>query len=204
MNLSRQNMARRCWAALLVGCALLVITGTAAAAEAPTVRRLGDDLFIAGRDVALRDATPGDAALAGQNVDVKAEIGGDTMVAGRRVALGAAIRGDLYAAGDRVRLNGAVGDSARIAGRMVSIGPAAAIEGGATLAGSNVAIDGRIGRYATIAAASTQVNGRIDGDLDVSGGELVLGPQAVVQGRLHYRGRQPAQIAPGAQVKGGI
>lgn len=168
------------------------------------MRRLGDDLFVAGDAVAWQQATPGDAALVGRTVEAGGKVGGDAMLAGRNVEVAATIGQDLYAAGGAIRVTGTVGDSARLAGGEVTIAPAASIDGGASLAGGRVTIDGRIGRYASVAAGATRVNGRIDGDLTVAGGELALGPQAVVQGRLAYRGPQPAQIAAGAQVQGGI
>lgn len=190
---------------------LSIMLGTTAALAAPTtphdessVRRFGDDVFIAGRHVDWSESTTGDAALAGQNVEANGRVGGDALIAGRRVAIGSTIAQDLYAAGADVRLAGSVGNSARVAGGRVVVLPGASIDGGASLAGNRVSIDGHVGRYASVAAGHTAINGRIDGDLTVASGDLSLGPNAVVQGRIDYRGRHPAQIAPGAQLLGGI
>jgi hypothetical protein len=122
----------------------------------------------------------------------------------RRPAISSTIAQDLYAAGANVRVAGTVRNSARIAAGHVAVLPSASIDGGASLAGGRVSIDGHVGRYVSVAAGRTEVNGRIDGDLTVASGDLSLGPKAVVQGRIDYRGRHPAQIAPGAQVLGGI
>src|SRR5690606_26210880 len=67
-----------------------------------------------------------------------------------------------------------------------------------------VVLDGRVRGYALISAGRTEINGRVDGDVRVVSGELVLGPEAVVQGRLDYHAGAPLRQAPGAQVLGGI
>jgi hypothetical protein len=182
----------------------LLTAGVKSAADEGAPRRFGDDIYLSGRDVALREAVPGDAVLAGGRVAVLERVGANALVAGGSVSIDASVGQDLYAAGGEVRVAGPVGDSARLAGGRVTVARDADIGGALTAAGARVVLDGHVRRYALVSAGRTEVNGRIDGDLRVVGGELVLGPNAVVQGRLDYRGAESLRRAPGAQVRGGI
>lgn len=184
--------------------AMGVLAGAAAAAPEPTAQQFGDDLYLSGGRVTMQRAVPGDAVVAGGRVSVTGDVSGDALVAGGEVSIESDIGQDLYAAGGDVRVAGAVGESARLAGGRVTIAPDAEIAGAVTVAAGDVTVDGHVRGYALISAGRTQINGRIDGDLRVMGGELALGPNAVVQGRLEHHSATPARIAPGAQVQGGV
>jgi hypothetical protein len=166
--------------------------------------RLGSDVYVTGSELTWEAAVPGDAVIAAGSAAVNGSVGGDALVAGGNVSIDSSVGQDLYVAGGDVRVSASIGDSARIAGGRVTIAPDAEIAGGATLAGGRVALDGHVGRYAVVRAGRTVVNGRIGGDLRVVGRELSLGPDAVVEGRLEYRGTEPLRMAAGARVHGGI
>src|SRR5690606_1077967 len=114
------------------------------------------------------------------------------------------VAGSLYAAGGEVRVDAPVGANTRLAGGRVIMDREADIAGALTAAGANVRLDGQVRGYALVTAAQVQINGRVAGDLRVIGGELVLGPDAVVEGRLDYRGTSTPRVADGARVQGGI
>jgi hypothetical protein len=163
----------------------------------------GNDLFVAGSDVRVTDGSPGDAILAGGWISTEGAVQGDQVATGGQVDLGADVQGSLYAAGGRVRLDGKVGHNARVAGGNVDIGPQADVQGGLTIGGGQVDVDGRVGKYLQVGAGSTRIDGHIGGDADVASGELSVGPNAVIDGILTYYGPRPANVASGAQIRGG-
>ena len=167
-------------------------------------RRLGDDLFTTGADVRIGGDIAGDAIAAGGEVTLDGTVHGDTVVAGGQVSLRGSSADDLYAAGGEVRLSGHVTGNARIAGGEVDLDRNAAIDGGASVSGGRVRVDGRVGRYLQIAAGSTRLDGNVAGDVDVAGGELIVGPATVVEGALTFRGPKPPRVAEGAQIRGGV
>ncbi|MCL4183767.1 MAG: hypothetical protein KJ011_10010 [Burkholderiaceae bacterium] len=189
---------------IATGLSATLAFGAASPAAEPAPQRFGNDVYLHGSEVAMRTAVPGDAVVAGGRVAVTGGVGGDALVFGGAVSIESSVGQDLYAAGGEVRVAGPVGESARLAGGRVIIASDADIAGGVIVAGGQVTLDGHVRRYALIGAGHTEVNGRVDGDLRVVGGELSLGPNAVVQGRLDYRGAEPPRIAPGAQVQGGV
>lgn len=201
----RPTLARRRgrWAAL-AGVACLALGVEVQAQPEPGAARLGQDTFMSGQDVRVDDEVLGDALLVGGSIHVGARVHGDGVFAGHELALGGPFGSDLYAAGGSVRLEGDVAGNARMAGGDVSIGPDAAVAGGVSIAAGRVDVAGSVGQYLLVAAGSTRVSGHVGGDLDVSGDELELAPSAEIEGRVTFRGPEPASVAPGARVHGEV
>lgn len=159
---------------------------------------------MAGDQLRIDAAIPGDAVLAGSSVQVTAPVQGDGVIAGGELDLRAPFGADLYAAAGQLELDGSVAGSARLAGGEVTLGPGGEVSGGVSIAAGRAEVSGNIGEYLQVTAGRTLLNGHVEGDVHVSGGELDLGPSAVVEGTLTFRGPEPASIAPGALVRGGV
>lgn len=186
-------------------CALTVLlSATALAYAQPPQQNLGADVYTSAGEITTTAAVAGDAFVAGGRIVLTGPVDGDALVAGGSIHIGSAVGQDVYAAGGEVRIADTVGGNARIAAGRIILEPNAAIEGNLTVFGGNVTLDGSVGGYVLVSAGRTEVNGHIAGDLRVVGGALAIGPEAVVQGRLDYRGPQPATIAPGARIQGGV
>jgi len=198
----RHALARRRLARLaFVGCSL---SSTPAWAQQGPAASLEPDTFVSGSDVRLEAEVGGDAVLVGGSVVVVATVDGDGVAGGRDVELRGPFGSNVYAAGRSVRLDGIVAGNARLLGGSVTLGPETAVAGGVSIAAGSAEIDGYIGRYLQVAAGSTRVSGRVTGDLDVSGGELFIAPSADIDGRVLFRGPEPASVAPGARVGGEV
>ena len=184
--------------------AAVVQQGAGAGEHETVVRKLGDDVFMAGGNLRIADTIPGDAILAGGRIRTTGAVRGDQVAAGGQVDLEANTDGSVYAAGGRVFLDGKVARNARIAAGNVEVGPEADVQGGVTIGGGVVEVNGRVGKYLQVGAGSARIDGHIAGDVDVNSGELNVGPSAVIDGTLTYSGPQPAAVAAGAQIKGGM
>ncbi len=190
-----------CAAAAMLALLTLSVTVTS---ESAAAQRFGDDLYLSGGDITLDSPVPGDAVVAGGRIALAAKIEGDALVAGGSLDIRSPIAGNLYAAGGEIRVAAPIGANARLAGGRVAIDREADVAGALTVAGASVRLDGQVRGYVLITAAQVEVNGRVAGDLRVVGGELVLGPEAVVEGRLDYRGAAALERAEGARVQGEI
>jgi hypothetical protein len=175
--------------------------GSSAAADEPEVKVLGDDTFMAGRELHLDREAPGDAVLAGGTIEVVAPVAGDGVFAGRQLELAGPFRQDVYAAGGRIRVTGDIAGSSRLAGGDVILAPESHVGGGLSIAAGRAQIDGDVGGYLQVMAGSTRLGGHVSGDVQVNG-ELELAPSAVIDGSLLVRSAEPAAIAPGAVVRG--
>lgn len=192
---------------LLLSMLLSATSHVAFAAEDPepaVTRVFGDDLFAAGSRVRVSGESVGDAIAAGSDVRLTGTIGGDVVAAGRKLVLQGAVGGDLYAAAGDLQVDGTVAGNARLAGSHVGLGSSGEVTGGMSAAGSEVEVAGRVGRYLQIAAADAIIDGFVGGDVEVTGRELQIGPQAVIEGTLTFRGPAPPEVATGAQVRGGV
>jgi cytoskeletal protein CcmA (bactofilin family) len=191
-----------------IGTLLLVLMGgyghTEESGDAMISRQLGNDTFASGGSVSLTEEVFGDAVAAGGEVVVESAVRGDALLAGGEVELAGTVDEDVYAAGGEVELSGHVLGSARLAGGDVEIERDAVIDGAVSVAGGDVTIDGRLGQYLQSAAGSTQINGEIEGDVEVSGGELIIGRGAVINGSVTFRGPNPPEVEDGATVRGGV
>ncbi len=188
-----------------IAVALLGLASAAAAQEGDrVVAAHGEDVFVSGASVELREPVAGDALLAGGSVESNASVGGDLVAAGGEAAVRATVGDDLYVAGGDVTVDALVNGNARIAGARVRIVPESRIEGGAAIAGRRVNVDGHFGRYLTVAGSEVTLGGDIGGDVRVYAGELSVRPGTRIAGRLTYRVDEAVELPADLVVEGGI
>lgn len=167
-------------------------------------RRFGSDRFAAGGILNLTEPVAGDAFLAGGQIAIATQIEGDLVAAGGEVSIGGNIGDDVYAAGGTVSLDAIVSGNVRIAGGDVTVGPATVIAGAASLTGGQVQFDGNTHDYLQVSAASVRLNGVVHGDAELRSGDLSIGPETRIGGRLIYHGPSEPSVPPGAEISGGI
>jgi hypothetical protein len=192
------------------------LLGVSLVAQAPPAA--GQD---AGRTVIERRTLHEDLYLTGSQVDVRATVDGDVVAAGGRVRVGDVVKGDVLAAGGDVTIEGRVADDVRVAGGLVtlratiggdvtaaggsvSLAPEAVVDGKAWLAGSEIDVRGRIGRWLKAVGRTVRVGGEIGGDVHVVARTVEVLPGTRIHGALVYRSPQPATIPPGTEITGGV
>lgn len=199
------RVSSRSWLALGLAFAIAFASGvTFADRDAMISRQLGNDTFATGGEVRLREEIYGDAIATGGKVRLDSTVRGDALLAGGTVEVRGTIDEDVYAAGGEVDVSGHVAGSARIAGGKIDLDPDTVVDGAVSLAGGQVSVAGRMGQYLQVAAGIVHIDAQVEGDVEVAGGELSVGPDAVINGSLTFRGPKPPQVAEGAQVRGGV
>jgi cytoskeletal protein CcmA (bactofilin family) len=166
-------------------------------------RELGSDRFAAGCPLHVAQQVTGDLLAASCDLEVGSAVAGDAALAGGSVRLDASVGGGLYAAGGKVFLNGSVGRNVRAAGGHVQIGPDAKISGNVSAAGGDVAMRGTVKGYLQVAGGHVLIDGPVEGDVIASGGQVELGPNARIGGKLRYR-TNDFKRDPAAQVAGSV
>jgi hypothetical protein len=191
------------WMALA---AVLVLAGCGWHHETPdsVAREFGSDYFSAGGVLNLTEFVEGDALLAGGQVSIATEVRGDLVAAGGEVSIGGNVGDDVYAAGGTVNLDAIVSGNARLAGGDVTVGPATVIAGAASLNGGRVDFEGNTHEYLQVSAASVRLNGSVHGDAEIRSGDLDIGPETEVMGRLIYYGPKQPVLPEGAVIGRGI
>lgn len=151
-----------------------------------TSRAVDGDFVGFGARVVVDHAVQGDASLAGGSIDLRAPVGDDVRAAGGDVSIESHVGGELLAAGGNVML-----------------APSALIEQGATLAGGNVTIDGRVIGPLKVKAQKIVLHGEVSGDAELAAEQIELGPTAKIGGTLRYAANE-LKRADGAIIGGTI
>ncbi|MBM5810591.1 MAG: polymer-forming cytoskeletal protein [Gammaproteobacteria bacterium] len=198
------TMSRLCITGLLVLAALAA--GRLAAAESADEARasIGSNRFIAGAVVELDEDVDGSAFLAGGRIHLDAGVARNAWIAGGAVEVRGPVGRRLHAAGGEIRIDGQVGDDLRAAGGRVRVGREARVDGDAALAGGSVEFEGTVAGDLRAYGDSVSLNGTVHGDVTVAGEGVHIGPEARIHGELRYRGATAPEIAPGAEITGGL
>ena len=141
------------------------------------------DLVAAGRRVTVDGNVTGDIILVAQEVDIRSEVTDDLRAAGQFVRVVSPISGHMVAAGQTVTVSESVGDWA-------------------WLAGDTVEVLGDVGSDLRIRARKTTIDAEVDGNVQVIGDELHIGPDANVRGDLRWQSENEADISPEAIIGG--
>jgi cytoskeletal protein CcmA (bactofilin family) len=194
----------------LWGIALALLVACHAAAESHGAEKallesdLAADHYAAGCPVRSDRPVKGDVFLAGCSVDVQAAVDGDALLAGGDLRIGAPIGQSLYAAGGDLKVDSSVGRNARVAGGKIEIGRQAQIGGNLTAGGGDIRINGAVQGYVRVGGGKVLINGPVAGDVVASSGELELGPDARIDGQLHYASGKELRRDPAARVRGAV
>lgn len=158
------------------------------------------DLYAAHREVTIRTTVAGDIVAAGQRILVDGAVTGDVIAAAQEVEIRGAVSDDVRASGQYVRI------MAPVAGHIVAAGQSVTVQqevgDWAWLAGRTVKVQGGVGGDLKIHAGTIEINSEVDGNVEAMGGELSLGPSAIVRGELRWRSENEAEIDPSAQIDG--
>lgn len=198
------SRSARLW---LTGACLAGLWGAAPAPAAQSEQssiRFGSDEFAVGRSVRVMQPVSGDVFVAAHEVEVSGTVGGDLVATGTELRLSGRVGHNVYAAARRIELEGDIDGNARLAAADLHVAPAARIDGGSTLAAESIEFEGQALGYLTAAGRSVSIEGHIGGDATVTAAELEIGPQAVIDGRLVFRGPRAPNVAATARIHGGV
>jgi len=194
------SVVHRC---LLCLCFAL-ITGNACAATGAATHTEAGNSYYSGGELTVTEPVQGDLFAAGGRVSLEQTVGADAAVAGGNVDIRSDIGQDLRAAGGNVRIAGQIGGELMTAGGTVHLADSGVVSGSSLLAGSNVIVDGRLGRGARIYANRIVFNGEIDGDARFHAQEIMFGPRARIDGNLFYASASPLPEEELSKVSGRV
>ena len=174
------------------------------AKPAASAAGLAADTFVFGGSVRIDKPVAGDLIAAGGNVDVDAPVGGDAVMTGGNLRVTAKVGQSVYAAGGRLILDAPIGRNLRVAGGQVDIGPMATVAGNVTVGGGQVSLNGPVKGSISVGGGRVLIDAPVEGDVVANAGQLTLGPNARLAGKLRYRSGDELVRDPAAQVAGTI
>lgn len=189
----------------LLGPVLLASTLSCGGSNTRKVMRLGDDVLASGSGSQVADSVPGDAILAGGVVIFSGVAGGDYLGAGGKQLIGGRIHGSLRAVGGDIQVTAAVDRNATITGGKIVLDSTAVIGRNAYFFGGDVQIKGTVREGLLASGGSVTLDGVVGRDVQISGGELHIGPRAQIAGNLRYRvAAKKVHIDPAARITGTV
>lgn len=200
----------RPWLLLGICCAAVAAPAAALAADPPdggqagAVRAPGTDVFVASGSASVRTPVGGDLFVMGGQVDVDAPVAGDALAVGGRVRLGTDVGGSVYAAAGQVNVDARVERSLRAVGGQIELGPRSEVGGNLSLAGGQLRLQGVVRGEVRSAGGRILFDGPVGGDVLAHNGQIELGPNARIAGKLRYRSNDEPTRHAEARVGGGI
>ena len=158
------------------------------------------DVYAAHREVNVRSTIDGDLVAAGRRVTVDSNVTGDILLVAQEIEIRSEVTDDLRAAGQFVRVMSPISGHMVAAGQTVSVSES--VGDWAWLAGDTVEVLGDIGGDLRIRARKITIDAEVDGNVQVIGDELRIGPDANVRGDLTWQGENEADISPEAIIGG--
>ncbi len=206
------------------GYALDVLSGNNVTIEAGDV--VNDDLYLFGEEVRIDGHIRGDLTIFARYVEIGGVVDGDLMVAAQVITITGGIGDDIRMAGQvlTLRESARAGDDIIGFGYSFLMGKGVNVGGDIIFYGYQLKVDGRVNGNLTGAMDRFELNGAIDGNVDVEVGSkdassgtqvwmmgpgvdipdvlpgLTVGSGAVVSERLHYRSVSEAEIASTAEI----
>lgn len=162
---------------------------------------LGENLYAAGSNIVVNGTVGGDVMAVGQAVNIFGRVTNDVTAASNNLNVMGWVGDDLRIAGSVISISGAVGGETLAAGNEINIGKNANLGGSVRLAGKTIGIEGDIFGPTVIKGEKVVFNGRTAQDVEITAAkELVIGSNAIIEGKLIYKSPKPATIESGAQV----
>ncbi len=110
----------------------------------------------------------------------------------------------LFLAGRDLTVGRKLAGSLTVTGEIVEITRDTQVNGDMWIAARRVAYEGDTGGELAIRAQDALINGHVKGDVSFYGVHLAFGPDARVDGDVHYFAAGPAEIDAGAVIKGSM
>ena len=195
--------------AFIFGLNTILIPPTAFAQDQPRNiileknRTINEDYFAAGDTVTVLGNVNGDIYVAGGNVIIDTTVNGDVIVAGGNVTVRGTAQ-NVRAAGGQVTISGTVEKNLTAMGGNITLSDQAQLKGSMVSAGGTIILNAPVGKGATLAGGNITVGETVDGNMNAATGNLVLLPQAKINGNLQYTSEKKADIAQDASVSGKI
>lgn len=179
------------------------ILAALAAAQIGALHAASADRIAAGGSLRQSEPVAGDLVAAGGEIRMAAPVAGNALLAGGDLRVSDTIGQNLYAGGGEISVQAVIGRNARLAGGSVEIAQTGQIGGNLSVAGGEVRIRGPVKGELRAAGGNVVIDSVVEGDAHVRAGELRLGPDARIGGKLYYRAKEFRQD-PAAVVTGGI
>ena len=170
--------------------------------EADTV--YNDDVVLSGGTIKLDSRVEGDLIGFCYEIVESGSVGGNFNIFCYSVQDLGPVGGSLRGFARMISCNSPVGRNFIAFAQEINIGPDAVIGRDANITGETVTIEGEIKGNLVLEAGRAELTGSVAGNCSFQGRELVIGPNAVINGDLTYESLEKADIPTSARIAGEV
>ena len=163
-----------------------------------------DDVFIAGNKIRFDGRVTGDLYAACSEFVAADSIDGNLIVACRSIQSLEPIGRSFVGFAQHITLNAPIKRNVLAFAQEITIGPETSIGASANLYGETVVFQGDVSKDLAIKSNSAFISGRIGGDFEFEGEELVISPETIIEGDLIYCSPEKAEIKNIAAIAGEV
>lgn len=192
------NGLKKYLAGMLVTTLILVGVSTVALAQEPVPKTIdgfqntalpevvNKTVYRAGYNVNVDNIVNGDLYCFGHNVVITAVVDGDVMCAGNNITISGSVNGDIRVTGKAIELTGDVGGNATVIAKDFYSSPDSVIENDATIIGTQINLNGEIGRDVNIRADGVEFSGNVGRDVQSYHQSFMFDGDAIIGGNFKY------------------
>jgi cytoskeletal protein CcmA (bactofilin family) len=163
---------------------------------------IDDDLYLFGEVITVSGIVTGDAVLFGREVVVDGNIMGSLLVFAETIRIDGNVAGTVRGGSNSFLFHGSSGRDLMIMANSITVsGP---VGQDLFAAANNGTVTGSVGRDLKISMNRLIVDGPVGGDINALVSELVIGPNALVSGKVTYTSETEATINNQAVIGGNI
>lgn len=161
-----------------------------------------DDLFLSGEKIKMQGRVAGDLFAFCQEIVLTDSVDGSFNSFSWNAQILGPVGQSFRGCGYSINCNAPVGRNLLVFGRRITVGPQAIIDQNGDIFCSRLIFQGRLNGDLRIEADEAEINGHVGGNVEFKSGYLTIGPDAVIDGDLHYQSSTKANISKSARISG--
>lgn len=166
----------------------------------PAGKEIKTDLIVAAERTRIDGDVDGDLIVFSSSVTVNGHIKGDILGFGQEIEVNGPVDGNVRAWCQYLTLNSAVAKNVMSWTERTALAEKATVGGTMTLGSGSSELDGRVAGDLLAFVGDLEINGTLGRDATIRGDRLSIGSTAQIMGQTKFRGRRQPQISEGAKL----
>jgi len=159
------------------------------------------DMYVTGaRRVRIEGTVDGDLIVFCESLDISGHVTGDVLNFSQSARISGRVDGNVRGANNNLTITGTVSKNVLTFEETLTIDPAGKVGGSLTNFSANLGMEGSVGRDALLFVAHAHLEGKIGGGVRARGDSLSIGSGAVIDGPVHFEGRNRPEVSSSAKL----
>jgi cytoskeletal protein CcmA (bactofilin family) len=162
-----------------------------------------DDLIVIGEEIIeINGLIKGDLFVFGRQITINGNVEGDIIGLGQQITINGNVNGNIRILSQIVKFNNQTDKNINVFGQNIFFSEKSTIGKNLLFIGENIEINGKTNGNIYGKGEKIFLNGKVDKTTNLNTTSLILQPNAIIKGDLHYMAPQKAEIQSGAQISG--